>query len=345
LKGSILRALICGISGQDGAYLADFLLQKGYTVIGTSRDAQTSSFSNLARLGIADKIQFESMATDDFRSVLHLLRKTEPDEIYNLSGQSSVGLSFGQPVETLDSIITGTLNILESMRFLGRSSRFYNAGSGECYGDTDAAGAVEDAPFRPRSPYAVAKATAYWLVANYREAYGLHATTGVLFNHESPIRPPRFVTRKIIAAACKIAQGSQEKLTLGNLQIRRDWGWAPEYVEAMWKMLQCDAAHDFIIATGVSHSLEEFVAQAFAELNLDWRDHTVASESLFRPTDISEGKGNAAKAERVLGWKARAHMKDVVSMMIRAELEFNKFAAEAPTPARPPIPRQVYGLT
>src|ERR1700730_13608898 len=180
-----MRALICGISGQDGTYLAELLLRKGYTVIGTSRDAQTSSFSSLSRLGIAGQVQLESMATHDFRSVLHLLRKAEPDEIYNLSGQSSVGLSFGQPVETLDSIIAGTLNILESIRFLGKGTRYYSAGSGECFGDTEPGGAVEDAPFRPRSPYAVAKSTAYWLVANYRESYGLHATTGVLFNYAS----------------------------------------------------------------------------------------------------------------------------------------------------------------
>jgi GDPmannose 4,6-dehydratase len=316
-----MRALICGISGQDGTYLADLLLGKGYSVVGTSRDAGTSSFSSLSKLGIKDKIQFESMATHDFRSVLHLLRKVEPDEIYNLSGQSSVGLSFGQPVETLDSIIAGTLNILESIRFLGRPVRFYNAGSGECYGDTDAVGAVEDSPFRPRSPYAVAKATAYWLVANYREAYGLQATTGILFNHESPFRPQRFVTRKIVAAACRIARGSDEKLTLGNLQIRRDWGWAPDYVEAMWRMLQREPAHDFIIATGESNSLEDFVRESFAAVDLDWREHTVVSADLFRPTDISEGKGNAAKAERLLGWKANAHMKEVIALMVKAEME------------------------
>jgi GDPmannose 4,6-dehydratase len=167
----------------------------------------------------------------------------------------------------------------------------------------------------------VAKSTAYWLVANYREAYGLHATTGVLFNHESPIRPQRFVTRKIVATACRISRGSSEKLMLGNLQIRRDWGWAPEYVDAMWRMLQCEVPQDFIIATGESHRLEDFVNEAFSQVNLDWREHTVASESLFRPTDISEGKGFAAKAERVLGWKAQARMKDVIAMMVKAELE------------------------
>src|ERR1700690_2308442 len=279
-----MRALICGISGQDGAYLAELLLRKGYKDVGTSRDAQTSSFSNLTRLGIRDNIQLESMATHDFRSVLHVLRNVEPNEIYNLSGQSSVGLSFNQPVETLDSIIAGTLNILESIRFLGKPTRFYSAGSGECYGDTEPTGAIEDAPFRPRSPYAVAKAATFWLVANYREAYRLHASTGVLFNHESPIRPQRFVTRKIVATACRISKGSREKLTLGNLHIRRDWGWAPEYVEAMWKMVQCEKPEDFVIATGSSNSLEDFVREAFAAVNLDWRDHTAISESLYRPT-------------------------------------------------------------
>jgi GDPmannose 4,6-dehydratase len=316
-----MRALICGISGQDGPYLAEFLLRKGYTVVGTSRDAQTSSFSGLKRLGILDDVQLESMATHDFRSVLHVLRRTDPDEIYNLAGQSSVGLSFGQPVETLDSIITGTLNILESMRFLGKPARYYSAGSGECYGNTAGTGAVEGAPFEPRSPYAVAKAATYWLVANYREAYGLHASTGILFNHESPLRPQRFVTRKIVSAACRISSGKKEKLTLGNLDIRRDWGWAPEYVDAMWRMVQLEKADDFIIATGVSNSLEDFVRIAFAEVGLDWREHTVLSDSLRRPTDISDGKGDATKAERLLGWKAKAHMKDVVGMMVKAELD------------------------
>jgi GDPmannose 4,6-dehydratase len=316
-----MRALICGISGQDGTYLADLLLRKGYTVVGTSRDAQTVTFSNLVRMRIADQIQLESMATHDFRSVLQLLRKIEPDEIYNLSGQSSVGLSFGQPVETLDSIIAGTLNLLEGIRFLGIRARFYNAGSGECFGDADSAGAAEESPFRPRSPYAVAKAAAYWLVANYREAYGIHASTGILFNHESSFRPHRFVTRKIVSAACRIHRGSTEKLTLGNIQIRRDWGWAPEYVEAMWRMLQQDVADDFVIATGISHSLEDFVRETFTTLNLDWKDHIVASSELFRPTDISEGRGNAGKAERILGWRANLHMKEVISMMVRAELE------------------------
>jgi GDPmannose 4,6-dehydratase len=316
-----MRALICGVSGQDGALLAQLLLGKGYTVIGTSRDAQTGSFSNLQKMGILHRIQLESMSTHDFRSVLQMLRKVEPNEVYNLAGQTSVGLSFGQPVETLDSIITGTLNLLEGIRFLGLPVRFYSAGSGECYGDTDADGADEVSQFRPRSPYAVAKAAAYWLVANYREAYRIHASTGILFNHESPYRPHRFVTRKIISAACRIHLGSDEKLTLGNIEIRRDWGWAPEYVDAMWRMLQSDTADDYVIATGVSHSLEEFVRQAFAIFDLDWKAHTVFSSALLRPTDISDGKGNAGKAARMLGWKAQSNMHEVVALMARAELD------------------------
>lgn len=316
-----MKALICGISGQDGTYLTRLLLSKGYTVIGTSRDAQTVSLHSLHRLKLADSVQMESMATHDFRSVLQVLSKHQPDEIYNLSGQSSVGLSFDQPVETLDSIITGTLNLLEVIRFLGKPVRFYNAGSSECFGNTDPGGATEEAQFRPRSPYAVAKSAAYWLVANYREAYGLHASTGILFNHESPLRPTRFVTRKIIATACRISLGANERLQLGNIDIRRDWGWAPEYVDMMWRMLQQEQGDDFVIATGASHSLQEFAEETFSQLNLDWRDHTDVSKALFRPTDIAEGKGNAQKAERLLGWRAHAGMKEVISMMIAAELE------------------------
>ncbi len=315
-----MRALICGASGQDGSYLAALLLEKGYEVFGTSRDAQTASFANHARLGIADRVRRESMATHDFRSVLQVLKRVQPDEIYNLAGQSSVGLSFEQPVETLDSNIVGTLNLLEVIRFLGRPVRFYNAGSGECYGDADASGAVETAPFRPRSPYAVAKAASYWLVANYREAYSLHASTGILFNHESPLRPERFVTRKTVAAACRIARGSGETLELGNLSVRRDWGWAPEYVEAMWRMLQQEAPGDYVIATGESYSLQDFVQQVFAELHLNWSDHVRISESLYRPADISEGRGNAFKAAKRLGWQAQWRMPQVVAGMVAAEM-------------------------
>lgn len=315
------RALICGVSGQDGSYLAELLLSKGYEVTGTSRDAQTATFTNHVRLGIGGRVRLESMATHDFRSVLQVLRKVAPDEVYNLAGQSSVGLSFDQPVETLDSIVSGTLNLLEGVRFLERPVRFYNAGSSECFGNTPPDGGSEQTPFRPRSPYAVAKAATCWLVANYREAYGLHASTGILFNHESPIRPERFVTRKIVAAACRISLGARERLTLGNLEVRRDWGWAPEYVEAMWRMLQGEKGDDFVVATGESHSLQEFVETAFAQVGLDWREHTSVATALLRPTDIAEGRGDARKAERLLGWKAGLRMQQVVSTMVRSELQ------------------------
>jgi len=299
------KALICGVSGQDGAYLAELLLKQGYTVCGTSRDAQISPFQNLVHLGIKDQVKLESMSLTDFRSVLQVLTKIQPDEVYNLAGQTSVGLSFGQPVETLESIATGTLNLLEAIRFLGTPIKVYNAGSSECFGDTGNVAAEENTPFRPRSPYAVAKATAFWEVANYREAYGLFACSGVLFNHESPLRPERFVTQKIIATACRIAQGSKEKLYLGNMSIQRDWGWAQEYVEAMYLMLQQSQPDDYVIATGESTSLEDFVAAAFASVNLEWRDHVIVDSSLFRPTDLAVGKGNPSKAKNQLGWEAK----------------------------------------
>ncbi|HEY9764391.1 MAG TPA: GDP-mannose 4,6-dehydratase [Trichocoleus sp.] len=313
------KALICGISGQDGAYLAKLLLEKGYSVCGTSRDAQMSSFRNLVQLGICDRIKLASMALTDFRSVLQVLSRVDPDEIYNLAGQSSVGLSFEQPVETLESIATGTLNLLEAIRFLDKPIRFYNAGSSECFGNTYGEAADESTPFRPRSPYGVAKATAFWEVANYREAYGVFACSGILFNHESPLRPERFVTQKIVATACRIAAGSQEKLCLGNTEIERDWGWAPEYVEAMWRMLQQDAPDDYVIATGASYKLETFVEQAFAAVDLDWQEHVTIDKSLFRPTEIARGQGNPAKARAKLGWQAQFQMPDVARMMVEAK--------------------------
>lgn len=316
-----MRALICGASGQDGAYLARFLLEKGYEVYGASRDAQSCSFANLVRLGIKQEVITVSLAINDFRSVLQVLQAVCPDEVYNLAGQSSVGLSFEQPVETLESISVGTLNFLEAIRFTGKNIKFYNAGSSECFGDTGGGRADEGTPFKPRSPYAVAKASAHWIVSNYREAYDLFACTGILFNHESPLRPERFVTRKIIATACRIAQGSGEKLFLGNMVIKRDWGWAPEYVEAMWLMLQQEHPEDYVIATGQSRALEEFVALTFTEVGLLWQEHVVTDESLLRPTDILEGCGDPAKAEKQLGWKATFGLEEIVREMTREERE------------------------
>ena len=314
------KALICGVSGQDGSYLAKLLLERGYLVCGTSRDAQMSSFQNLVRLGIRDRIKLESMALNDFRSVLQVLKKIEPDEVYNLAGQSSVGLSFEQPVETLESISLGTLNFLEAIRFTGAPIKFYNAGSSECFGDIGDRAADETTPFRPRSPYAVAKAAAFWEVANYREAYGLFACSGILFNHESPLRPQRFVTQKIVAAACRIAQGSPEKLHLGNISIQRDWGWAPEYVEAMYLMLQQEQPDDYVIATGESCTLAEFVARAFECVGLNWQEHVDTDASLLRPTDLAISRGNPAKAKHQLGWQAQYTMQNIVQGMIEARM-------------------------
>lgn len=318
---SAKKALISGISGQDGAYLAKLLLDKGYQVFGTARDAQMASFHNLERLGIRQQVTLFSMALNDFRSVLQTLSKVEPEEIYNLAGQSSVGLSFEQPVETLESISIGTLNLLEVIRFLQKPIRLYSAGSSECFGDTGGVPADETTPFHPRSPYAVAKATAHWEVANYREAYNLFACTGILFNHESPMRPERFVTRKIIASACRIASGSGEKLQLGNISIARDWGYAPEYVDAMWRMLQQNCPNDYVIATGETNSLEEFVSEVFAQLGLDWQQHVSTDPSLIRPSEIMVSRANSAKALNELSWKARTYMRDVIRIMITAEQE------------------------
>jgi GDPmannose 4,6-dehydratase len=321
---SELKALICGITGQDGAYLAQLLLSKGYAVTGTSRDAQVSRFSNLERLGIRNQLAYLSMAPNDFRSVLQTISKTMPDEIYYLAGQSSVGLSFEQPMETLESIATGVMNVLEAIRFLKIPSKLYNAGSSECFGDTGGVYATEDVAFRPRSPYAVAKAAAHFQIANYREAYGIYACTGILFNHESPFRPTRFVTRKIVSTACRIHRGSTERLTLGNVRLKRDWGWAPDYVEAMWRMLQGNAmadAADFVIATGEANAIADFAACAFEMLSLDWESYTDINQEFFRPTDIAFSGGNPSKARALLGWTPKYKMREVVRAMIDAELD------------------------
>ncbi|OYY21088.1 MAG: GDP-mannose 4,6-dehydratase [Polynucleobacter sp. 24-46-87] len=314
-------ALICGVSGQDGSYLAKLLLQKGYAVFGTSRDVQGSSFSNLQKLGIKEQISYISMVPEDFRSVLVALRKSNPDEIYYLAGQSSVGLSFEQPAETIQSITLGTLNILEGCRMMEENSKpmkIYHAGSGECFGDTHGEPANEKTPFYPMSPYAVAKTSAYWLVNNYRDAYGLFACTGILFNHESPLRPERFVTQKIIRAVKRIADGSKEKLKLGRLDIARDWGWAPEYVEAMWLMLQQDKPQDFVIATGTTITLEEFVKTAFEQVNLNWMDYVIQDPSLFRPTDLAIGRADPSKAQKTLDWEASTKGIEVVKKMYQS---------------------------
>ena len=266
-------------------------------------------------------MEVESVSLNDFRSVLQVLKKFRPDEVYNLAGQSSVALSFNQPVESFESISIATLNLLEAVRFLEEPIRLYNAASSECFGNTDGLPADESTPFRPRSPYAVAKSAAFWQVANYREAYGLFACSGLLFNHESPLRAERFVTRKIVNAACRVAAGSKEKLRLGRIDVERDWGWAPEYVEAMWLMLQQDNPDDYIIATGESNRLEDFVEAVFSTLGLNWKDHVITDRGLFRPTDILRAMANPEKAEQKLCWKAKYKMRDVALMMVEDELK------------------------
>ncbi len=314
------KALIIGISGQDGSYLAKYLLDKGYEVHGTSRDADLSNFYGLKKLKIFDNVILHSMSLIDFRSVMQTILQVQPTEIYNLSGQTSVGLSFLQPVETLESISIGTLNILEVLRFHKLSIKFYNACSSECFGDTNGKPANEETPFRPRSPYAVAKSAAFWQLSNYREAYNLFASSGILFNHESPLRPKRFVTKKIIEAVCQIARGSREKLKLGNILIKRDWGWAPEYVEAMYLILQNDKPEDFVIATGKNITLEEFVQKAFDYFDLRYENYIEYDNNLIRPTDLTYSQGDPSKAKKILNWQSKFFVDDIIQMMIKDEL-------------------------
>jgi GDPmannose 4,6-dehydratase len=314
------RALICGISGQDGTYLAQLLLERGYEVWGSSRDAELNTFANLRRFGLYDSVHLVSLNPGDIGSILQLFRRMQPHEVFSLAGQSSVGLSFEQPVETMESIARGTLNLLEAIRLSNSEIRFYNAGSTECFGDTGDGCATETSPFNPCSPYAVAKASAYWLVANYRNAYGMFACTGILSNHDSPLRPRRFVTRKIVHAVARLSLGEDLRLSLGNLGIERDWGWAPDYVQAIAAMLQQDTPEDYIIATGKSHTLVEFVETAFRLAGKDWRDFVDIEDGLMRPTDIIRNKVNPSRAASQLGWKAAYSMQDVVRTMLEEEL-------------------------
>ena len=312
-------ALIIGVSGQDGSYLAELLLKKGYEVTGTSRNCDSNDFKNLAHLNIKESINLLSKSPISSDDIHDVIRRTRPNEIYNLSGQSSVGLSFEMPAETIESIILPTLNILEAIKKVDRDIKFYNACSSECFGDRYDAVADENSLFQPRSPYAIAKAAAYWQVLQYRNKYRLFACSGILFNHDSPLRPKKFVTRKIISTAYEIANGTKIRLTLGNLKIKRDWGWAPDYVKAMYKMLQINKPEDFVIATGELTSLEKFVEYAFKQFDLDWKDYVDIDEKLFRPFDINSGYGNANKAKKLLGWVAEHKIVDVIEMMTKYE--------------------------
>jgi GDPmannose 4,6-dehydratase len=315
-----ITALIAGITGQDGAYLANHLLQKGYTVIGSSRDAQACDTSRLDRLGIKSDVELLSLAPNDFRSVLKVLSTVKPEEIYNLAGQTSVGLSFEQPVECMESIAGGTLNFLEVVRYLGLPMKLFSAGSSECFGDIDFTPATEVTAFKPKSPYAVAKCTSFWQVATYRQTYGIYCCTGILANHESPLRPNRFVTQKIIQGVKLIKQGVLQELRLGNLDIWRDWGWAPEYVIAAHQMLQQSEPKDYLIASGRTNSLREFVRVAFAVADLDPEQYLKSDSDFVRPSDICFSSMDPSLIYEELGWRAVTTLEEIVQRMFEGRL-------------------------
>jgi len=314
------KALIFGVSGQDGAYLAKLLLSKKYKVYGVSRDLEANNFSRLRHLNVIDDIELISGKVSDFKSVMRVLQKSDPDEVYNLSGQSSVSLSFEQPVETIESIIMGTQNLLDGIRLVNSKIKLFNSCSTECFGDTGDDVADELTAFNPKSPYSVAKSSAFWQVANYRDAYGIFACSGIMSNHESPLRPERFVTQKVISSACRIYQGSSERLYLGNLDVERHWGWAPEYVEAMWLMLQHSVPLDFIIATEKSTPLKEIVEKTFSFLDLDYTEYLFKKSNLLRPSDYRVSRVTPAKAGKILGWHAHVDIDDIVSNLVKSKL-------------------------
>ncbi len=313
-------ALIIGISGQDGSYLAEFLLGKGYEVHGTSRDAYLNTFWGLNSLRISERVTLHTMSSKDFRSVISVLSKIRPDEVYNLASQSSPALSFEQPVETFESNTVGTLNLLEAIRMCDFDCKFYNAASSEIFGPTKTP-ANEETLLCPSSPYAISKASAYWNVRLYREAYDMFSCSGILFNHESPLRPNRFVTSKIIEGVCRIARGENDKLTLGNLDVFRDWGWAPEYVKAMWMILQHDRPVDYVIATGEAYSLKQFLRFSFEAVGLhDWEKYVHSDPKFFRPSDPKIIVGDPSKAKEELGWVAELKTPDIAKRLVLSKM-------------------------
>ncbi len=319
------RALITGISGQDGSYLAEFLLDKGYEVHGLVRRASSLNTQRLDHIyqDVHDKdarifLHYADM-TDTTR-LITLLLKLEPDEIYNLAAQSHVAVSFLEPELTGEVTGIATTKLLEAIRISGIPSRFYQASTSEMFGDSPAPQS-EITEFRPRSPYAAAKLYSHWITKNYREAYGIHASSGILFNHESPRRGETFVTRKITRAVAKIKLGQQSHLYLGNLDAVRDWGYAPEYVEAMWMMLQKDSPDDYVIATGTAFSVRDFCRLAFEEVGLDWEEFTVLDERYLRPTEVENLIGEPTKARNALNWEAQTHTPELVRIMVKSDLE------------------------
>jgi GDPmannose 4,6-dehydratase len=318
------RALITGITGQDGSYLAELLLDKGYEVIGMVRRSSTTNFERIAHL--QDRLVVDPYTSSgdllDEASLIHILREHRPDEIYNLAAQSFVQTSFNQPVLTGEITALGVTRLLDAIRLVDSDIRFYQASSSEMFGKVQAVPQVEGTPFYPRSPYGVAKLYGHWITVNYRESYDLHASSGILFNHESPRRGMEFVTRKITHAVAKIKLGMQQELRLGNLEAQRDWGFAGDYVEAMYLMLQQDTPDDYVIATNETHSVREFCEIAFGHVGLNYEDHVVMDERFMRPAEVDLLIGDPAKAEKVLGWKRKTSFQDLVTMMVDADLAF-----------------------
>lgn len=336
------KALITGITGQDGSYLAELLLDKGYEVHGVMRRSSSFNTGRIDHLYMRNKEIKEHRLflhygdVTDPVSVSHLVESIRPDEIYNLAAQSHVKVSFEVPHYTANVDALGTLNFLEAIRQRDLATRFYQASTSELYGKVQEIPQSETTPFYPRSPYGVAKLYGFWIVKNYREAYGLHASNGILFNHESPRRGESFVTRKITLAAARIKLGLQDKLVLGNLDAKRDWGYAPEYVEAMWRMLQLDHPEDLVIATGETHSVREFVEECFNFVGLDWQKHLELDSGYLRPTEVDLLVGNPARAKQVLGWEATTHFKDLVRIMMEADLRLAEREAAMPMETRIP---------
>jgi len=318
------KALITGVTGQDGSYIAEFLLSKGYEVYGIVRRASTFNTDRIDHIYVDHhdpEAKFFTLYGDmsDAGQLTDIIYNIQPDEIYHLAAQSHVKVSFDMPEFTGDVTGLGTIRLLEAVRRSGIKTTFYQASSSEMFGDAPPP-QNEETPFRPRSPYAAAKVYAYWMVKNYREGYRLFAVNGILFNHESPRRGETFVTRKITRGLARIKFGIENKLYLGNLEARRDWGYAPEFVEAMWLMLQHDQPEDFVIATGESHSVKEFLEEAFAYANLDWRDYVEIDPRYFRPTEVEFLQGDARKAKQKLGWEPKVTFKELVRIMVDADM-------------------------
>lgn len=313
------RALITGITGQDGSYLADFLVGKGYQVFGTIRRTSGIHFENLNHL--LDKITLLDADLLDQQSINDAVQVARPDEVYNLAAMSFVGVSFKQPIATAEYTGASVIRVLDAVRQADWPIRFYQASSSEMFGKVQAIPQNETTPFYPRSPYAAAKLFGHWMTVNYRESYNLFACSGILFNHESPRRGKEFVTRKIARGVARIKLGLQSSLSLGNLQAKRDWGYAGDYVEAMWLMLQQESPEDFVIATGKTHSVEEFVRAAFAHVDIaDWERYVVIDPQFMRPAEVEYLLGDASKAQRQLGWEPRVQFEELVAMMVEAEL-------------------------